>query len=138
VTRWLAERSGGVHPDAGDFDWLAKAPFELRRVDAFCRGRVCIAGDAAHSAGPTAAHSMNRGFAEIEDLIRARDEGAEAVAAAETGMRGAWDRVFGLAPSGAPPVAPEAGWPKSWIDTIPASGPDLEVWLERVSPPGPG
>ncbi len=52
-----------------DIAWCSEISFEQRLVQEFGRGRVWLAGDAAHQTGPVAVQSMNVGFAEAQTLV---------------------------------------------------------------------
>jgi 3-(3-hydroxy-phenyl)propionate hydroxylase len=60
-----------VRAIVGDADyepvWLSVYRFHQRRVPAMCRGRVLLAGDAAHVMSPFGARGMNSGIADAEN-----------------------------------------------------------------------
>lgn len=52
-----------------DVTWCTDVAFEHRLVKEFGRGRVWLAGDAAHQTGPVGAQSVNVGMCEAADLV---------------------------------------------------------------------
>ncbi|MFY9822828.1 MAG: NAD(P)/FAD-dependent oxidoreductase, partial [Thermoanaerobaculia bacterium] len=66
----LAERAPWFVKDIGDVVWSMAVRFERRLAGRFGRGRVWLAGDAAHLASPIGAQSMNGGLSEARDLAR--------------------------------------------------------------------
>jgi len=122
-------------PASDELDWITTAVFERRLVDTFVRGPVWIAGDAAHSAGPSAAHSMNLGFEEVWELIGRRVERGRVREIVNEELAAAWQWMFGR--SGrlqATETTPE--WAHSLdlsvLDAIPASGAHLEALLDQI------
>lgn len=71
---WFSEHRGNLY-------WRSLVRFENRLVPRFGRGRVWLAGDAAHLAGPVGTQSLNEGIAEAERLASALAEamGSDAV-----------------------------------------------------------
>jgi len=57
-------------PTIEEVYWTTNAVFERRLVDRFGRGRIWLAGDAAHLTGPVGAQSMNVGLREAHDLAQ--------------------------------------------------------------------
>ena len=70
----LKERIGRRAPwfeaDASTTDWITTVSFQRGLAERFGRGRVWLAGDAAHGASPIGVQSMNVGFHEAYDLVR--------------------------------------------------------------------
>jgi 2-polyprenyl-6-methoxyphenol hydroxylase-like FAD-dependent oxidoreductase len=65
---FIAERAPWFTGGVKDLVWSIPIRFERRLASGFGRGRVWLAGDAAHLAGPAGVHSMNVGFREGRDL----------------------------------------------------------------------
>ena len=76
----LRERAPWFEKGAMDVGWSIEVRFERRLAESFGKGRVWLAGDAAHLTGPAGMQSMNAGFAEAHDLAgrikRVRDDHA--------------------------------------------------------------
>ena len=64
----IRERVPWFGPSVDEVYWTTTALFERRLVDRFGRGRIWLAGDAAHLTGPVGAQSMNVGLREAHDL----------------------------------------------------------------------
>jgi 2-polyprenyl-6-methoxyphenol hydroxylase-like FAD-dependent oxidoreductase len=64
----LAERAPWFASSAGDIGWSIEVRFERRLASSFGRGRVWLAGDAAHLTAPAGMQSMNAGLAEANEL----------------------------------------------------------------------
>jgi 2-polyprenyl-6-methoxyphenol hydroxylase-like FAD-dependent oxidoreductase len=137
----IAERAPWFQGSVEEIRWRMAVRFERRLASAFGRGRIWLAGDAAHLHHPAGAQSMNVGLqegAELAGIIAgmlhgdAPEEGLE-----RFGYRRAleWRRLFeldgGLEPGAAadPWLAGHAG---RLLSTIPASGPDLDELVGRL------
>jgi len=76
----LRERAPWFEKGAMDIGWSIEVRFEHRLAESFGRGRVWLAGDAAHLTGPAGMQSMNAGLAEAHGLAarikRVRDRQA--------------------------------------------------------------
>lgn len=70
----LEQRAPWFDPAVDEVTWSVAVRFESRLATTFGRGRVWLAGDAAHLAPPVAVQSMNFGLAEAWDLS---DRGAQ-------------------------------------------------------------
>jgi NADPH-dependent dioxygenase len=64
----LAERASWFASRAGEIGWSIEVRFERRLAASFGRGRIWLAGDAAHLTGPAGMQSMNAGLAEAHQL----------------------------------------------------------------------
>jgi 2-polyprenyl-6-methoxyphenol hydroxylase-like FAD-dependent oxidoreductase len=62
------ERAPWFEAELGELGWSAEVRFERRLASSFGRGRVWLAGDAAHLTGPAGMQSMNAGLDEASDL----------------------------------------------------------------------
>lgn len=121
--------------------WTTAVLFERRLADAFGKGRVWLAGDAAHITGPVGGQSMNVGLLEGAALAEAIAEalggpGADdAVEAYGERFRGVWEGL--LAVNGAPDAGPNCD---PWIaeraerilPCLPASGADLDTLMKKL------
>jgi 2-polyprenyl-6-methoxyphenol hydroxylase-like FAD-dependent oxidoreductase len=141
--RLVAERApwSGDGPGRGELDWSVAVRFERRLASRFGDGRVWLAGDAAHLAGPVGVQSMNVGLREAHELAWRMAEvlhaggSEELLAAYERERRAEWRRLLGL--EGAPAVADGAA---PWVarnagrllSCLPASGDDLALLARRV------
>jgi pentachlorophenol monooxygenase len=63
------ERAPWFEAELGELGWSAEVRFERRLAASFGRGRVWLAGDAAHLTGPVGMQSMNAGLDEASDLV---------------------------------------------------------------------
>lgn len=144
----LAARAPWFEGSIDEIRWRVAVRFERRLASAFGRGRVWLAGDAAHLHHPVGAQSMNVGLREgqelagiLADVLR---RGAPLESLERSGYRRAveWRRLFeldgGLAPgAGADPWL--AGHAGRVLSALPASGADLEALIGRLgfAPPSP-
>lgn len=84
------------------FSWRMVARFERRLASGFGRGRIWLAGDAAHVTGPVGIQSMNAGLFEAHELADAmtgilRDGGSmEKLNAYGERWKGVWRQLLGL------------------------------------------
>lgn len=125
--------------------WSTVAVFEPRMAQSFGAGRVWLAGDAAHQAGPVGVHSMNAGLLEARELTariaRILREGAPSslleAFAAESHEN--WRGLLGASSPAAETVrAREEADP--WVRQararilacLPASGEDLDQLLAQI------
>ena len=137
----LTERAGWFTARPTGSFWTTTARFERKIVDRFGRGRVWLAGDAAHLASPLGAQSMNVGLREGHDLAQhtagvirggAPLGSLDAYGAAR---RAEWSMLLG----GEKAVAPAASageWVRAnaarIVPSIPASGPELAALLGQI------
>ncbi len=66
----IGRRAPWFETDFGTIDWLTTVSFQRGLAKRFGRGRVWLAGDAAHYTSPIGVQSMNVGFHEAYDLAR--------------------------------------------------------------------
>jgi len=98
----LDERAGWFASRAGDIGWSIEVRFERRLATSFGRGRVWLAGDAAHLTGPAGMQSMNSGLAEGHALagriarIRGGQAGLEELEAYGRERLADWGFLLGL------------------------------------------
>jgi len=130
----VRRRAPWFEKDMGELGWSAEVRFERRLASSFGRGRVWLAGDAAHLTGPAGMQSMNAGLDEASDLasrLRGVLRGGESAATLESyggERRAAWEfqlgRRGGLRPDGRTPpfVAANAA---RLLPCLPATGEDL-------------
>ena len=121
--------------------WSGVVDFEPALAEAFGRNRVCLAGDAAHTTSPIGVQSMNRGFAEVCQMVEAMaavNAGKRPLAALELLGRAHhhdWLRTFDAdAHFELLPHAPSwlAGHAGRVVSALPVSGPDLEDLLGQL------
>lgn len=145
LTQLMASRAPWCTARPKQIYWSTMALFEPRLARTFGAGRIWLAGDAAHQAGPVGVHSLNSGLVEARDLApriaRVLREGAPAPLLDEfaTGMRTLWQGLLEASAPGSTVVrATDAAAP--WIrhngarllKCIPASGEDLQPLLAQV------
>jgi 2-polyprenyl-6-methoxyphenol hydroxylase-like FAD-dependent oxidoreductase len=130
----VLDRAAWFDAQLGEIGWSAEVRFERRLASAFGRGRVWLAGDAAHLTGPAGMQSMNGGLDEASDLasrIAGVLRGGQALAALEAygaGRRAAWELLLGCrgglrsGPGTLPFVARNAA---RLLPCLPATGEDL-------------
>ena len=121
--------------------WSTLGLFERRLTRSFGKGRVWLAGDAAHQASPVGVHSMNSGLVEARELAARvsriqRTAGAPSLLqefATETHEAWQWllgtDRAVRALP-GADPWVRQTG--ARILACIPASGDDVEPLLRQI------
>jgi 2-polyprenyl-6-methoxyphenol hydroxylase-like FAD-dependent oxidoreductase len=137
----IADRAPWWRHRAVEVLWSAAVRFERRLAERFGRGRVWLAGDAAHLALPIGIQSMNIGFREASDLTsRIADvlKGKNPVESLQ-GYDDTWRKEWAdlLRMSDQPLVASDAS---PWVrdragripPCIPASGDDLKALLGQV------
>jgi 2-polyprenyl-6-methoxyphenol hydroxylase-like FAD-dependent oxidoreductase len=76
----VSERAPWFASRVGEIGWSIEVRFERRLAKSFGRGRVWLAGDAAHLTGPAGMQSMNAGLVEAGELATriARVRGGQA------------------------------------------------------------
>ena len=135
----LAERAPWFINDIGEIVWSMAVRFERRLAGRFGRGRVWLAGDAAHLTGPIGSQSMNGGLSEARDLARRlasilRDDyPLNVLDRYEISRRAEWLRLLG----GDTQARPGAG---TWVQEhapkilpcLPASGADLGALMSQL------
>jgi 2-polyprenyl-6-methoxyphenol hydroxylase-like FAD-dependent oxidoreductase len=98
----LAERASWFASRAGEIGWSIEVCFERRLAASFGRGRVWLAGDAAHLTGPAGMQSMNAGLGEAHQLattiarIRRGHAGLEELEAYGRERLADWGFLLGL------------------------------------------
>jgi 2-polyprenyl-6-methoxyphenol hydroxylase-like FAD-dependent oxidoreductase len=137
----LAERAPWFTARPTGSFWTTTARFERKVVDAFGRGRVWLAGDAAHLASPLGAQSMNVGLREghdlaghLADVIR-HGAPVASLEAYGTARRTEWSVLLGG--EKAFTAKPGAGdWVRAnaarIVPAVPASGSDLATLLAQI------
>jgi len=136
----LAKRMPWYVADPINFEWSGSSEFHAAGASSFGRGRVWLAGDAAHSTGPLGGQSINVGVHEAKDLARriaenlAQGSGPLGSGYAEQ-RRIEWNRLFGIG-SSAPSLSHAPAWVKEHmprlLPSLPASGDDLDDLLEQL------
>lgn len=125
-----------------DVRWRLLVRFERRRSSALGRGRVWLAGDAAHMTGPVGVQSMNVGLREARDLANAVCDviegrsGSDCLAAYEEDRRSEWGFLLGLDRSVEvlPGADPRTARLVPGIESLlPASGEDLSGLLAQLN-----
>ena len=116
--RWRTRRQQDllhdIVPDAGRIEVLETRPYRIHRrlASAYRKGRVLLAGDAAHLNSPSGGMGMNGGihdaFNLCEKIIAVVQEGADRKCSTVTSASAA-HRRGGDHPAGAPQPQPDAG-----------------------------
>jgi len=98
----LAERAPWFQHRIGQVQWRTLVRFERRLAAPFVKGRVLLAGDAAHVTAPMGMQSMNLGlqegyaYAELLGRVLQGEQRSEALAAVGAGWRAEWLRLLGV------------------------------------------
>lgn len=99
---YLRSRAPWFGGSIQDLRWRLLVRFERRRATALGKGRVWLAGDAAHMTGPVGIQSMNVGLREAGDLASAVCDvlegraGSEVLDAYADERRREWSALLGL------------------------------------------
>lgn len=127
--------------DLGAVDWLTTVSFQPCLAKRFGRGRVWLAGDAAHFTSPIGVQSMNVGIREASDLVRRitrilrENRPLDLLRYYNEERNREWKMLLGITDRlrerpGAPPWARRLA--TRLIPALPASGRDLNALLEQV------
>jgi 2-polyprenyl-6-methoxyphenol hydroxylase-like FAD-dependent oxidoreductase len=141
LERLIAARAPWCTARPTQIYWSTLGLFERRVTRSFGNGRVWLAGDAAHQAGPIGVHSMNSGLVEARELAARISQTQRAGGAPSllqefaTETYEAWHGLLGAAQTvralpGADPWVRQNG--ARILTCIPASGDDLEPLLEQI------
>ncbi|MCU0247602.1 MAG: FAD-dependent monooxygenase [Bryobacter sp.] len=112
----LRERAPWFTAAVSEIDWRTVVRFERRLAAGYGRGRLWLAGDAAHLTGPGGIQSMNAGLQEVRELaheagqVVRKKTGMEGLARFEERWRQTWRDLLGIAG----PVETQAG-ADAWI-----------------------
>jgi pentachlorophenol monooxygenase len=133
-------RMAWEHADHERIEWTGTHTFVRAAVESFGKGRVWLAGDAAHTSSPLGAQSLNVGLREGRDLARAINECLEgrSLDHLQSGYgaqrRMEWERLMGLDPPSVRRDAPD--WAKRnlqrLVSSLPASSDDLDDLLAQL------
>ncbi len=99
---FIRERAPWFKGSIDRIDWRIIVRFERRLASSFGKGRLWLAGDAAHTTGPAGIQSMNLGLAEAHDLTAAihgilrRGDSDQALAQYNQRWHGIWRQMLGL------------------------------------------
>jgi len=140
VRELLAARAPWFHLD-GALGWSIEVRFERRLAARFGEGRVWLAGDSAHLAGPAGMQSMNAGLREAADLasrIASVREGKAGPGSLDAyGRESRRDWLFLLGQKGG--LRPRAGSAVGADDAplllpcLPGTGPELDALASQAS-----
>ncbi len=131
---WLSERVGSV-------EWGTVMHFERRIARRFGKGRVWLAGDAAHVTSPLGAQSLNVGLFEASQLVERIADCAKfgsmpaCLEHYASEREREWHKLLGVnvrfdvLPHAAPWLATHA---RRLVPALPASGPDLSAIVEQL------
>ncbi|MCA9728275.1 MAG: FAD-dependent monooxygenase [Candidatus Eisenbacteria bacterium] len=140
LVRYIEDRAPWFHPRPREIHWTTLVRFERRLASTFGKGRIWLAGDAAHLTGPVGVQSVNIGLREGHDLasrianaLHNGDE--ESLNAYDEERRLEWQSLLGITGDiqGRNGVDP-------WIEQhryrilpcLPGSGSDLDVMLRQL------
>lgn len=136
----LARRAPWFEAAVRKVSWSVAVRFEHRLAEAFGRGNVWLAGDAAHLAAPLGMQSMNLGLIEAHELTQSMARilrikaSRELLASYGRERRRHWRWLLGL--EGGVAVDGAGEWVRDHaariLPTIPASGVDLERLLAQL------
>jgi 2-polyprenyl-6-methoxyphenol hydroxylase-like FAD-dependent oxidoreductase len=137
----LARRAAWFDDRPERIDWGTVTQFERRLVRRFGKGRVWLAGDAAHVTSPLGGHSMNVGLIEAHQLVNrivetsTTQRGVSPLERYELERQREWHKLLGvnvsfqLLPHAPPWLAAHA---RRLVPALPASGGDLSEVLQRL------
>jgi 2-polyprenyl-6-methoxyphenol hydroxylase-like FAD-dependent oxidoreductase len=142
VERIAHRRAPWFSTEIKEIIWCTDVVFEHRIVKSFGKGRVWLAGDAAHQTGPVGAQSMNVGMLEVDSLAAMlkqflqEDASFTSLEAYNQERLAEWSGLLGMAKG----LRAEASTP-AWIaerssrllSCIPGSGPALEKLATQLS-----
>ena len=134
VRELVRERAPWFEAELRELGWSIAVRFERRLASSFGRGRVWLAGDAAHLTGPAGMQSMNAGLDEASDLasrlvrVLRGGEGPATLESYGGERRAAWQFLLGhrgglRAGAGTPPFAARNA--ARLLPCLPATGEDL-------------
>ncbi len=141
LRRLLAERAPWYADGGTCIEWGTVMHFERRLARSFGKGRVWLAGDAAHVTSPFGGQSMNGGLFEARDLAARIAACAERASGIETlehygrERRREWYKLLGvnvtfdLLPHAGAWLPPHA---RRILPNLPTSGRDLDLGLEKM------
>jgi 2-polyprenyl-6-methoxyphenol hydroxylase-like FAD-dependent oxidoreductase len=137
----LSERAPWFSDGAPSLDWGNVIQFERRLVRQFGKGRVWLAGDAAHVTSPLGGQSMNVGLLEGYELAGhiagaiASGQGPSALEFYGAERQREWHKLLGVNTSfELRPHAPAwlAQHARRLVPALPASGRDLNTILGQL------
>jgi len=121
LREYLRERAPWFTGSIEKLTWRIVVRFEHRLAKRFGAGRLWLAGDAAHLAGPAGVHSMNLGFwegadlaAKMESILRGGAD-AGALASYDERWQQVWKQLHGL-------------------ERVPSPGPQTDGWVAQHAP----
>lgn len=137
----LADRVPWFGGSIEDLGWRRLVRFERRLAASFGRGRMWLAGDAGHLAGPIGVHSMNVGLQEAAELaahvagILHGGESDERLRSYGEKRLQEWESLLGVnceikADAEADPWVREHA--SALLSRVPATGRDLETLLAQI------
>jgi pentachlorophenol monooxygenase len=137
LSRLVKERAPWFAGKIGNVTWKTLVRFEKRQVDSFGSGRMWLAGDAAHLAGPAAIQSMNSGLQEAHDLagriaaVLRQGSPLSGLGSYTSRWSRVWERIraFRATPEANPFVKQHGS---KLAASLPASGDDLNALAEKL------
>jgi 2-polyprenyl-6-methoxyphenol hydroxylase-like FAD-dependent oxidoreductase len=141
LTQLIAARAPWFAARPTEIYWSTLASFSSRLTRSFGRGRVWLAGDAAHQAAPVGVQSMNSGLVEARELasrisqIQRSNGPASLLEQFGSEMHDAWQRILDparavTAGAGADPWVRQNA--ARILACVPASGDDLTQLLAQI------
>lgn len=138
---FVEDRAPWFETSVEEVDWSVAVRFEHRLAQAFGRGTVWLAGDAAHLAGPVGVRSMNAGMKEVHDLAERTAAVAKGAAGREAldeygrVHREAWERLA-ADDGGLRPTAKTDDWVRDHLravtSSLPATGRHYELLAAQL------
>jgi 2-polyprenyl-6-methoxyphenol hydroxylase-like FAD-dependent oxidoreductase len=136
LNRLIKERAPWFASKIGNVTWRTLVRFEKRQAESFGSGRMWLAGDAAHLAGPAAIQSMNSGLVEANDIagritaVLKQGSPLNGLDSYTSRQRRVWDRIRAFRPTPeADPFVQRHG--AQLAACLPASGDDLTTLAEK-------
>jgi len=129
LTAFLSKRAPWFTGSIGSMRWRMIVHFEKRLVESFGRGRIWLAGDAAHLAAPVGMQSMNIGMLESHELgltlsriLSGHETSEEALNAYNEDRLDEWRSLLGLSTQLVPAagaVGPVSQFPDRVLGCLP-------------------
>jgi len=134
LTEWnlmslIAKRAPWFTGSVGEITWRNVVRFEKRLTSAFGTGRMWLAGDSAHLAGPIGVQSMNVGLSEAAQLVDIIAGGGSSFVDYEGRWSAEWRRLLSIGggleagPKADPWIAKHAA---GLMSCLPGFGEDLD------------
>lgn len=135
------ERAPWFVSSVGDVSWTPTVTFERRLTERFGKGRIWLAGDAAHLTGPAGGQSMNVGLKEghdlagrLADIVRGKTP-VSALESYDAERLAEWRSLLSIDPR-LKPLSSASDWVRERaariLPCVPASGEPLKRLLAQI------